>query len=65
MLSEVRQKKIMEKLDRAQKCSLLGPQPQPAPPPHPDPLVKLGQNINFEKVRNSYTLDFEEVEETE
>ena len=26
MLSEVRQKKIMEKLNRAQKCSILGPQ---------------------------------------
>ena len=39
--------------------------PARSPPPAPrDPLVKLGQNINFEKVRNSYTLDFEEVEET-
>ena len=26
MLSEARQKKIMEKLNRAQKCSILGPQ---------------------------------------
>ena len=26
MLSEVRQKKIMEKLNRTQKCSILGPQ---------------------------------------
>ena len=26
MPSEVRQKKIMEKLNRAQKCSILGPQ---------------------------------------
>ena len=41
MLSEARQKKIMEKLNRAQKCSIWGPQnlgsrggPGPrAPPP--------------------------------
>ena len=26
MLSEARQKKIMEKLNRAKKCSILGPQ---------------------------------------
>ena len=26
MLSEARQKEIMEKLNRAQKCSILGPQ---------------------------------------
>ena len=26
MLSEARQKKIVEKLNRAQKCSILGPQ---------------------------------------
>ena len=26
MLSKARQKKIMEKLNRAQKCSILGPQ---------------------------------------
>ena len=41
MPSEARQKKIMEKLNRAQKCSILGPQnlgsgggpgPQGAPP---------------------------------
>ena len=41
MLSEARQKKIMEKLNRAQKCSILGPQNlgsmggagPPGPPP--------------------------------
>ena len=39
MLSEARQKKIMEKLNRAQKCSILGPQnlglggPGPPGPP--------------------------------
>ena len=43
MLSEARQKKIMEKLNRAQKCSILGPKkprvrggPGPRAPP-PDP----------------------------
>ena len=42
MPSEVRQKKIMEKLNRAQKCSILGPQnlgsgggPGPRGPPPP------------------------------
>ena len=43
MPSEVRQKKIMEKLNRAQKCSILGPQNlgsrgAPGPPP-PDPRL--------------------------
>ena len=39
MPSEARQKKIMEKLNRAQKCSILGPQnlgsggPGPPAPP--------------------------------
>ena len=40
MPSEARQKKIVEKLNRAQKCSILGPQnlgsgggPGPRPPP--------------------------------
>ena len=42
MPSEARQKKIMEKLNRAQKCSILGPQnlgsrggPDPRPPLDP------------------------------
>ena len=42
MPSEARQKKIMEKLNRAQKCSILGPQnlgsgggPSPQGPPDP------------------------------
>ena len=42
MLSEARQKKIMEKLNRAQKCSILGPQNLGSrrgsgPPGPPDP----------------------------
>ena len=44
MPSEARQKKIMEKLNRAQKCSILGPQnlgsrggPDPRPPPRSEP----------------------------
>ena len=47
MPSEVRQKKIMEKLNRAQKCSILGPQNlgwggarAPGPPPPPDPHLQ-------------------------
>ena len=46
MLSEARQKKIMEKLNRAQKCSILGPQNlgsgAPAPPPGSAPAVRMG-----------------------
>ena len=50
MPSEARQKKIMEKLNRAQKCSILGPQnlgsgggPGPPGPPPLDPhLHNLG-----------------------
>ena len=48
MPSEARQKKIMEKLNRAQKCSILGPQNlgsggarDPGPPPldpHLEPI---------------------------
>ena len=47
MPSEVRQKKIMEKLNRAQKCSILGPQNLgsrggPGPPGPPlDPHLSL------------------------
>ena len=46
MPSEARQKKIMEKLNRAQKCSILGPQNlgsggarAPGPPPGSAPEV--------------------------
>ena len=45
MPSEARQKKIMEKLNRAQKCSILGPQnlgsrggPGPRGPPGSAPV---------------------------
>ena len=48
MPSEARQKKIMEKLNRAQKCSILGPQnlgsgggPGPQGPPLDPHLTKL------------------------
>ena len=48
MPSEARQKKIMEKLNRAQKCSILGPQnlgsgrgPGPQGPPL-DPHLCIG-----------------------
>ena len=47
MPSEARQKKIMEKLNRAQKCSILGPQNlgsggawAPRPPPGSAPDIK-------------------------
>ena len=48
MPSEARQKKIMEKLNRAQKCSILGPQnlgSGGAGPPGPplDPHLQLVQ----------------------
>ena len=54
MPSEARQKKIMEKLNRAQKCSILGPQNlgsgegpgPPGPPPGSAPGKKLTK-INF------------------
>ena len=47
MLSEARQKKIVEKLNRAQKCSILGPQNlgsgggpgPPGPPPGSAPAI--------------------------
>ena len=50
MLSEARQKKIMEKLNRAQKCSILGPQNlgsrggpgPPGPPPGSAPEKPYG-----------------------
>ena len=51
MPSEVRQKEIMEKLNRAQKCSILGPQnlgsrggraPGPPPPGSAPVIVWLG-----------------------
>ena len=49
MPSKVRQKKIMEKLNRAQKCSILGPQnlgsgggPGPQGPPL-DPHLRIPQ----------------------
>ena len=52
MPSEARQKKIMEKLNRAQKCSILGPQnlgsrggPGPLGPPL-DPHLTLAVNIS-------------------
>ena len=38
-------KKIMEKLNRAQKCSILGPSGGPGPPgPPPDPHLVLSRN---------------------
>ena len=47
MLSKARQKKIMEKLNRAQKCSILGPQnlgsrggPGPLGPPGSAPVKR-------------------------
>ena len=53
MPSEARQKKIMEKLNRAQKCSILGPQnlgsgggPGPRGPP-------LDPHLTFIKFRRS------------
>ena len=57
MLSEARQKEIIEKLNRAQKCSILGPQnlgsrggPGPRGPRPPlDPrLLNLTGNSTFE-----------------
>ena len=58
MPSEARQKKIMEKLNRAQKCSILGPQnlgsgggPGPRAPPGSAPgipglrMFKLSHNV--------------------
>ena len=52
MLSEARQKKIMEKLNRAQKCSILGPQnlgsrggPGPRGPPGSAPGVPASDYI--------------------
>ena len=44
MPSEARQKKIMEKLNRAQKCSILGPQNLGSgggPPPGSAPELQL------------------------
>ena len=48
MPSEARQKKIMEKLNRAQKCSILGPQNlgsrgarAPGPPPGSAPGIYM------------------------
>ena len=53
MPSEARQKKIMEKLNRAQKCSILGPQnlgsgggPGPRGP-SPDPHLDHAFAINI------------------
>ena len=45
MLSEARQKKIMEKLNRAQKCSILGPQNLGSGGPPLDP--HLSQEVFF------------------
>ena len=52
MPSEVRRKKIVEKLNRAQKCSILGPQnlgsrggPGPRGPPPGSAPVELNENI--------------------
>ena len=53
MPSEARQKKIMEKLNRAQKCSILGPQnlgsgggPGPrGPPPGSAPGMLMKMNL--------------------
>ena len=55
MPSKARQKKIMEKLNRAQKCSILGPQnlgsrggaraPRPPPGSAPDTSVSKPQDI--------------------
>ena len=67
MPSEARQKKIMEKLNRAQKCSILGPQnlgsgggPGPrGPPPGSAPAIPfLGISTDspqlFSRVQLSY-----------
>ena len=67
MPSEARQKKIMQKLNRAQKCSILGPQNLgsggPGPPgvpldPHLDPssvtVVKVHSHRTF--VLRSFSL---------
>ena len=48
MSSEARQKKNMVKLNRAQKCSILGPQnPGPRPPP-PDPHLYYRRNYRLQ-----------------
>ena len=59
MLSEARQKKIMEKLNRAQKCSILGPQnlgrggPGPRGPPGSAPawglLNRISANVDWRR----------------
>ena len=59
MPSEARQKKIMEKLNRAQKCSILGPQNlgsgggpgPPGPPldPHLISILQQEQRWQFQK----------------
>ena len=62
MLSEARQKKIMEKLNRAQKCSILGPQnlgsgggPGPPGPPPLDPHLGI-MEYGEEKITYSLLL---------
>ena len=59
MPSEARQKKIMEKLNRAQKCSILGPQnlgsggpgpPGPPPGSAPELCINICYDIFLEQV---------------
>ena len=52
MPSEARQKKIVEKLNRAQKCSILGPQNLgsgggPGPPPGSAPGTAVSAALKF------------------
>ena len=59
MPSEARQKKIMEKLNRAQKCSILGPQnlgsvggPGPrAPPPGSAPVIRRTLRLEINRMQ--------------
>ena len=58
MPSEVRQKKIMEKLNRVQKCSILGPQNLgsrggPSPRARLDPHLQEFPKMNSARARMS------------